>query len=225
MSIGETPISGILHLKSISINGETDNKVKPKYYANDEKFKIAKELTRKSPEIHGETAVVEITDNGATSRDLQARDILAKWIGGVSGFNQIMGSELEQEFIKANPEDFKQTGTVERNGKKYPVFTFDAKSSDGKVSMPTLQQNKKGEVFYMMGDKSYKADGTRTEPKYTTTFYNYDGTFDEVGEHPNGEEVRLCTGVYDWNLYGLYGNNEDQQNEDQQNEDQQQKRI
>ncbi len=208
MSIGETPISGILHLKSISINGETDNNVKPKYYANDEKFAIAKEMTKNSPEIHGETAVVEIRDKGATSRDLQARDILAKWIGGVSGFNQIMGSELEQEFIKANPEDFRQTGTVERNGKKYPVFTFDAKSSDGKVSMPTLQQNKKGEVFYMMGDKSYNADGTRTEAKYTTTYYNHDGSFDEVGEHSDGTEEVLNTGVFDWHLYG---NSEDQQ--------------
>ena len=204
MSVGETPKTGILQFNSISVNKKTDSNVKPNYYANDDRFAIAKEMTKKSPEIHGETAVVDITDKKASTRDLQARDILAKWLGGVSGFKQIMGSPLEKAFIDANPEDFKQTGTVTRDGKEYPVYTFDAKTSDGKVSMPTLQQTKNGQEFYMMGEKSYNADGTRTKATYTTTYYNQDGTFDEVGKHPDGTEEVLCSGVYDWNLYGNY---------------------
>ena len=155
--------TGILKLNSITTNGNTTTDVRPKYYANDDKFAIAKAMTKATPQVHGETSIVDISDKGSSARDLQARDILAKWIGGVSGYNQIMGSELEAEFIKANPDDFKQTGTVVRNGKEYPVYSFNAETSDGKVSMPTLQKDKNGNEFYMMGDTSYNADGTRTK--------------------------------------------------------------
>ena len=145
-------------------------------------------MTKNSPEVHGETAVIDISDRNASARDLQARDILAKWIGGVSGFKQIMGSKLEKEFIEANKDDFKQTGTVVRDGKEYPVYSFNKETSDGKVSMPTLQKDDDGKEFYMMSGKSFKADGSRTDGKFVDKSYNQDGTMDDVYKHPDGSK-------------------------------------
>ena len=66
-----------------------------------------------------------------------------------------MGSEIWKHFVKANKDDFSQTGTAVRDGKTYPVYTYNAKTSDGKISMPTLQKNNFGEEFYILGDKTF----------------------------------------------------------------------
>ncbi|MBQ2870807.1 hypothetical protein IJE86_03785 [bacterium] len=196
---------GLFQLNGISVNANTNTNVRPNYYANDDAFAKAKEATKNTPIIFGETVIADVSDKKASMRDLQARDILAKYIGGVSGFKQIMGSKLEAAFIEANKDDFVKTGTVERDGKTYDVYTFNAETSDGKISMPTLQQNEQGEQFYVMGDASYKADGTATEAKYQRTEYYQDGEASEISQYPDGR-TKEYTYVYDWNLYGIYNN-------------------
>ena len=150
-------------LNKIRTNRE-EQKVDKKYYTSDTDFQSAKEKTKNTPAIFGEEVVVNVTNNNATARDLQARDILAKYISGVSGYHSILGSAMEDAFIKANADDFTANGTLERNGKEYNNYSFNADTSDGNITMPTLQSytHKNGTVeeFYVIGDRTFNADGT-----------------------------------------------------------------
>ena len=143
---------GYLELNGITVNnGTKDTNVKSNYYANDAAFTSTKEQTKKTPIF--DQVVADVSDNKASLRDLQARDILAKYLGGVSGYKQIMGTPLEKAFIEANKDDFKKSGTVERDGKKYDVYTFNAKTSDGKITLPSAEISKEdgSEVFALNG--------------------------------------------------------------------------
>jgi len=85
--------------------------------------------------------------------------ILAKYIGGASGDDDILGSALEDAFINANSEDFDSTKIVERGGKTYKNHMFDSDKSDGYITMPTLQ-NYKGTEVYELNGKFYNKNGS-----------------------------------------------------------------
>ena len=174
---------GMFQLNSVSVNGQNmSSPIKPNYYANDDVFSQAKAKTAETPQVYGETTEVDVTDQNSSMRDLQVRDILAKYIGGVSGYKQIMGSDLEAAFIAANKEDFVKTGEAKRDGKQFDVYNFNAATSDNKLTMPTLQINPRtGEEMYVLGDKCFTKEGKeiKTETKYgdgSTTFNHPDGS-------------------------------------------------
>lgn len=147
---------GELHLQSYTVNGQQTAK-NNNYYTNN--FDDVKKATADTKDISGEKVIFEISDKDASKRDLQARDVLGKYMGK-SGYNIVMGSSLWQAFVKANGDDFNETSKVTRNGEEYSVFTFDRSKSDGKISMPTLQRNPQtGEQFYELNGKAYTLDG------------------------------------------------------------------
>ena len=145
-------------LNSITVNKEQQT-VGKNYYQSDENFAKAKKRTLNSPAIFGETTNINVFNENASNRDLQARDILAKYISGVSGYNNILGSEMEKAFIDANPDDFLESGTVERDNKQFKNYLFDNDRSDGNISMPTLQKLKNGDEVYVIGSQMFDKYG------------------------------------------------------------------
>ena len=155
---------GFLNLNTITVNSSKSNQIGTNYYQNDNVFQKAKNETKNSPAIFGEKVMIEVTNTESSPRDLQVRDILAKYIGGVSGFNNILGSALEKAFVALNKDDFEITGTVDRNGEKYNVYSLDYNNADGKVTdgileMPTLQQDENGNEFYVIGTQKFDKFG------------------------------------------------------------------
>ncbi len=145
-------------LNAISVNANSKN-VDKNYYQSDEEFTTAKNETLNSPAIFGENIVIKVADKNASNRDLQARDILAKYISGVSGFNNILGSAMEDAFIKANLDDFTENGILERDGEEFRNYLFNSSKSDGNVSMPTLQKLENGDEVYIIGTEMFDKYG------------------------------------------------------------------
>ena len=146
---------GELHLEGYTVNGQQTAK-NNNYYTNN--FDDVKKATADTKDISGEKVIFEISDKDASKRDLQARDILGKYLGE-SGYKTVLGTEMWKRFVEENNDDFKQNGTIERDGKIYPVYTFNKQSSDGKITMPTLQKNNLGEEFYILGDQTFDLKG------------------------------------------------------------------
>ena len=145
-------------LNAISVNN-ISSEVDKNYYQSDVNFTNAKKQTFASPAIFGEEVCVKVSDKEASNKDLQARDILAKYISGVSGYNNILGSPMELAFINSNSDDFLEKGFVEREGKSYKNYLFDTNRSDGNISMPTLQKLENGDEVYVIGTQMFDKYG------------------------------------------------------------------
>ena len=72
-------------LNSITVN-KAQQTVDKNYYQSDENFAKAKKRTLNSPAIFGETTNINVFNENASNRDLQARDICCRqrWCNGFS---------------------------------------------------------------------------------------------------------------------------------------------
>ena len=154
---------GFLNLNAVTVNGNKSDRIGTNYYQNDDAFQRAKDTTKSTPAIFGEKVTVELTNDESLQRDLRIIDILAKYIGGVSGLNNILGSALEKAVYNANKDDFEEM-VVTKDGKDYKSYRLDYNDVDGRITdgileMPTLQQDENGNEFYVIGTQKFDKFG------------------------------------------------------------------
>lgn len=143
-----------LNVTSITVGDKTHN-LRPKegettnFYRQQDIFTEAKEKTKATPEI--EDVEMEIADDGASNRDLQAYDIAARPYN-ISGFKVMAGSDMYNKFLELNGDDF--TEGMNDHGEK--VMLFDKTRSDGKVKMFSTEVDADGNEYYAIRDKDGK---------------------------------------------------------------------
>lgn len=146
--------NGELKLNSFNVSGS--NPLVPKegeglstnFYRQQDIFTEAREKTIATPEV--EDVHVEVTNDGATKRDLQAYDIAARPYN-ISGFKVMKDSDMYKKFLEINGNDFSEG--INDKGEK--VMLFDSSKSDGKIQMFSVEKSKNGVEFFAIRD----ADG------------------------------------------------------------------
>lgn len=129
--------------------GETTN-----FYRQQDIFTKAKEKTMATPEV--EDVTMDLTDDGASKRDLQAYDIAARPYH-ISGFKVMAGSDMYKKFLELNDDDF----TLGMNDRGESFMYFDQTKSDGKIKMFSTELDADGNEYYAIRDKDgniYKFD-------------------------------------------------------------------
>lgn len=139
-----------LNVTNVSFGGNTES-LKPKegettnFYRQQDVFTQAKEKTMATPEV--EDVTMEVTDDGASKRDLQAYDIAARPYN-ISGFKVMAGSDMYNKFLELNGDDF----TLGMNDRGEQVMLFDKAKSDGKIKMFSAEKDENGNEYYAIRD-------------------------------------------------------------------------
>ena len=139
-----------LNVTNISIGGSTES-LRPaegettNFYRQQDIFTKAKEKTMATPEV--EDVTMEVTDDGASKRDLQAYDIAARPYN-ISGFKVMAGSDMYNKFLEINGDDF----TLGINDRGEQVMLFDKAKSDGKIKMFSVEKDENGNEYYAIRD-------------------------------------------------------------------------
>ena len=144
-----------LNVTNISIGGSTEY-LRPaegettNFYRQQDVFTQAKEKTVATSEV--EDVTMDVTDDGASKRDLQAYDIAARPYN-ISGFKVMAGSDMYNKFLELNGDDF----TLGMNDRGEQVMLFDKTKSDGKIKMFSTELDADGNEYYAIRDKDGKA--------------------------------------------------------------------
>lgn len=139
-----------LNVANVFIGGHTES-LKPEeaetknFYRQQDVFSQAKKITTSTPEI--EDVIMEVTDDGASKRDLQAYDIAARPYN-ISGFKVMAGSDMYNKFLELNGDDF----TLGMNDRGEQVMLFDKTKSDGKIKMFSTELDAEGNEYYAIRD-------------------------------------------------------------------------
>ena len=140
LSLGAYTLSGDVQYSPDGTSGTN-------YFRQQDIFTKAKEKTTSTKEI--EDVTVELTDNNADKRDLQAYDIAARPFN-ISGFKVMKDSPMYKKFIEINGDDF----TIGLNNKGEQVMLFDKTKSDGKVKMFSAEETEDKRVYYAIKDEN-----------------------------------------------------------------------
>lgn len=146
--------NGELRLNSVNISGskplipKKDDNISTNFYRQQDIFNQAKEKTMATPEV--ENVYMNVSDEGASKRDLQAYDIAARPYN-ISGFKVMKDSDMFKKFLEINGDDF----TEGLNDRGENVMLFNSESSDSKIQMFSVEKSKNGIEYYSIRD----ADG------------------------------------------------------------------